>query len=443
MSRNYVEIVAKESEEQTLYQWDTDRKLKVLTDDGITVDEVHFSNAFTQQALIVVPTASVELGCMVADIPNILLQYFIPIDVYVVMYSEQGERTVYTQRLEIIKRAKPSDYVYTETELLSYDMLERQIKEIKDNLPTKTSDLQNDSGFVDSEALEGYVKDTDYATYEKAGLLKLDRASGLRLDNNNIYIDSPNDTELKEKKAVNAPLKPQMIDKIVKYGLVNNQLDWTDEERIAVATLLGKQGAVPNSIVQRYSSGNIAVPVQPTADVHSTSKKYVDESIANYGQLELINEVEISEEITALSISEDMNGEPFELRETILFYYYPKYVGSTDVPSYCFGMLNDTTTGKAEKRPFMYTNAIRVPFQNNSIGGYWIVDCDKKNKLRYEKKNNAYTYDLSPNMFSNSYGNNISEGYQANDEIGTITSIGFTGGLAFEGCKFILYGVRA
>lgn len=406
MSRNYVEIVAKESEEQTLYQWDTDRKLKVLTDDGITVDEVHFSNAFTQQALIVVPTASVELGCMIADIPNILLQYFIPIDVYVVMYSEQGERTVYTQRLEIIKRAKPSDYVYTETELLSYDMLERQIKEIKDNLPTKTSDLTNDSGFVDSEALKGYVKDTDYATYEKAGLLKLDRANGLRLDNNNnIYIDSPNDTELKEKKTVNAPLKPQMIDKIVKYGLTDNKLDWTDEEKKSARDLLG----IAND--------------------------------TNYGQLELINEVEISEEITALSISEDMNGEPFELREAILFGYFPEYEGETKIPDYYFCMLNNKIYGDCHNRPAMYTG-LNIPDKGNSVSWFWHTKIDLKNKIRTEEMSSQVNYggfiDLYP-----AYNEKVRKMYQLNDEIGTITSIGFTGGLAFEGCKFILYGVRA
>lgn len=483
MSRNYVEIVAKENEEQTLYQWDTDRKLKVLTDDNITVDEVHFSNAFTQQALIVVPTASVELGCMVADIPNILLQYFIPIDVYVVMYSDKGERTVYTQQLEIVKRAKPSDYVYTETEVLDYKTLEKRVSELEQGggsgiskeidptvpdwakqpqkpsytaeevgampdtteIPTKISDLEDDSNFVSSETLnedlKGYVKDTDYANYEKAGLLKLDRASGLALHNNNIYIDTPNDTELQEKKTVNAPLKPNMIDKIVKYGLVDNQLDWTDKEKVAVATLLGKQGAIPNSLVQRYSSGDIAVPVQPTSDDHSASKKYVDDSISNYGQLELINFVEISEEITALSISEDMNGKPFELRKAIMFYYFPKYEGDTEIPGYCFGELNGKTKGDVHTRPSMYTEAYKMPIESSSVSGYWAIECIKKNKIRIEKVAKGISYYV-PDLYLGQ-GNGILEYTILNDEIGTIKSIGFAGGLAFKGCKFTLYGVRA
>lgn len=285
-----IEIIKNQNKEQELFQWDTDRKLKVLTDDDITVDEVHFSNAFTQQALIVVPTADVDLGCMVADIPNILLQYFIPIDVYVVMYSEKGERTVYTQRLEIIKRAKPSDYVYTETELLSWDMLERQIKELKENMPTKTSDLENDSGFTTQEtvdkSLENYVKDTDYATDTQAGVVKVKRANGIGLDGKNaLLLDSPNEYELKNKSTINAPLKPNMIDKIVKYGLTDNQLEWTDEEKKVVAGLIGVRAALADTLVRRYSSGGIQVPEVPTDDTHAASKKYVDEKIfmAEYG----------------------------------------------------------------------------------------------------------------------------------------------------------------
>lgn len=321
MSKNYVEIVAKENEEQTLYQWDTDRKLKVLTDDDITVDEVHFSNAFTQQALIVVPMADVDLGCMVADIPNILLQYFIPIDVYVVMYSEKGERTVYTQRLEIIKRAKPSDYVYTETELLSWDMLERQIKELKENMPTKTSDLENDSGF--------------------------------------------------------------------------------------------------------------------------TTQETVDKSLENYGQLELIHEVEISEEITALSISEDMNGEPFELREAIIFYYFPKYEGDTEIPTYCFAELNGLIVGDYHTRSIAYTQAYFMPDKTKATSGYWSVKQDFKSKIRTEKKVADRNYDNSFDAFSGYTGANFKEYKVINDELGTIKSIGFKYGLAFKGCKVTLYGVRA
>lgn len=511
MSRNYVEIVAKENEEQTLYQWDTDRKLKVLTDDDITVDEVHFSNAFTQQALIIVPTASAELGCMVADIPNILLQYFIPIDVYVVMYSDKGERTVYMQQLEIVKRAKPSDYVYTETEVLDYKSLEKRVSELEQGggsgilkeidptvpdwakqpqkpsytaeevgampdtteIPTKISDLEDDSNFVSREILDedlkGYVKDTDYATYEKAGLLKLDRASGLALHNNNIYIDTPNDTELQEKKTVNAPLKPNMIDKIVKYGLTDNQLDWTDEEKKSALGLLGavQKPNVPssNSVIGINPEGIIGthristLPIEwglplyngdgnittnePKTDLESTNKKYVDDSISNYGQLELINSVEISEEITALSISEDMNGKPFELRKAIMFYYCPKYEGETEIPSYCFAELNGKTMGDYHVRSNAYTIAFKMPDKINAISGLWSIEQDIKNKIRTEKAVGDKQYDNKPDLFPGYYNNKTNEWNVINDEVGTIKSIGFAGGLAFEGCKFILYGVRA
>lgn len=349
-------------------------------------------------------------------------------------------------------------------------------------IPEKISELENDAKFVaenemntyvdshSQKVLKSYVKDTDYATYEKAGLLKLDRASGLRLDNNNIYIDSPNDTELKEKKTVNAPLKPQMIDKIVKYGLTDNQLDWTDEEKKSARDLLGAlqrlpralgyngvyafdtkgndavmytyKEPLPNTLAQRNNKGCLAI-AEAVNDNEATTKKYVDDSIANYGQLELINEVEISEEITALSISEDMNGEPFELRKAMLFYYYPKYEGSTEIPSWCFSELNGKTVGDYHARPNAYTQAFLMVSKNNVISGLWSIEQDLKNKIRAEKVLRDNNYDNKPDLFSGFGGNNMREWNVLNDEIGTITSIGFTGGLAFEGCKFILYGVRA
>lgn len=506
MSRNYVEIVAKENEEQTLYQWDTDRKLKVLTDDDITVDEVHFSNAFTQQALIVVPTASAELGCMVADIPNILLQYFVPIDVYVVMYSDKGERTVYMQQLEIVKRAKPSDYVYTETEVLDYKSLEKRVSELEQGggsgilkeidptvpdwakqpqkpsytaeevgalpdtttIPSKVSELSND---------EGYVKDTDYAGYGKTGVVKLHKDNGILIDNNNaLKLNIPTPSQLKNKANIFAVLIPSNIDSIVKYGLTDNQLDWTDEEKKSALDLLGAvmnpkplascllavngDNVTPRQYTNKFpyenqfctmagandgkeiSGTGYGLTNDPINPYHTANKKYVDDSISNYGQLELINSVEISEEITALSISEDMNGKPFELRKAIMFYYCPKYEGDTAIPTYCFAELNGETTGDYHTRSNAHTIAFKMPEKGNAISGLWSIEQDIKNKIRTEKSVGDKNYDNKPDLFPGYNTSKMNEWNVINDEVGTIKSIGFTGGLAFEGCKFILYGVR-
>lgn len=51
-----IELVVKKGEEDRLYQWDTDRKIKITTD--LMVDEVDFSNVLSNSAMVVTPKSS-------------------------------------------------------------------------------------------------------------------------------------------------------------------------------------------------------------------------------------------------------------------------------------------------------------------------------------------------------------------------------------------------
>lgn len=85
------------------------------------------------------PQASGEV--FVATIPNVLLQEAKDIFIY-----QGGE----SERVSIIYRAKPDDYVYTETEVKDYDALAAQLEELQEQvdaidvdpyeLPIATSD---------------------------------------------------------------------------------------------------------------------------------------------------------------------------------------------------------------------------------------------------------------------------------------------------------------
>lgn len=154
--------------------------------------------------------------------------------------------------------------------------------------------------------------------------------------------------------------------------------------------------------------------------------------------MELIAEVEIEEEITELEISADKDGKPFKLKEALLFYYFPKYTGETSIPSFNgFGMINDKITGKANTRPLTYTSTFMPPRTTYDVSGHWKIRI--KNGIRHETRSN-----MVGNLDGYAFGeSNICGGYVINDQIGTIQSIGFKKGLAYAGCKFILYGVRA
>jgi hypothetical protein len=95
------------------YQWDCNQRItsNKFKDGG----KVHFSNIKQKEAVTVV--AYVEHNQFVADVPNILLMDSLPITAYVYV----DDHTVYEQVFKVKQRPKPSDYVYTETEIYTIE----------------------------------------------------------------------------------------------------------------------------------------------------------------------------------------------------------------------------------------------------------------------------------------------------------------------------------
>ena len=114
-----------------LYQWELGRKVQLFPLPSMTVDEVHFSNYGDPEALVVKPKE--ENGMIIAEIPNILLQSGNNIVVYSVNVAEGFTDTLRSCVFNVRKRAKPSDYVYTEVEILNYETLEKRMKIIEEN----------------------------------------------------------------------------------------------------------------------------------------------------------------------------------------------------------------------------------------------------------------------------------------------------------------------
>lgn len=138
---------------ECFYQWDLDRKLIV---EDPTVKQVHFCNR-TSDCSLVVETYELN-GLLVADVPNILLQT----DWDVRAYAYDGNATLHEQWYEVKARTKPTDYVYTETEVLNYNTLLERINEIDANIATEVEDyLKENPVEVDltGYATEKYVDD--------------------------------------------------------------------------------------------------------------------------------------------------------------------------------------------------------------------------------------------------------------------------------------------
>lgn len=94
-----------------LYQWDTGRIATVSVD----CDVVHFSNLNYGESV------SVEVAEGQVNIPNKLLTKGSSLYCWAVVEDENGYFTKKEQIIEVVKRPKPSDYAYTETEVVSIE----------------------------------------------------------------------------------------------------------------------------------------------------------------------------------------------------------------------------------------------------------------------------------------------------------------------------------
>lgn len=147
-----------------LTQWDIDRKVLIS---GIDLDgaEVHFASPGDDHgAYVVKPEGDT------AAIPNILLTLAGTISVYVY----PPDYTVYSVTLPVTPREKPDDYVYTPSEVLRYETLEKQIGNLDELKTTAKDDLvsaineaaESGSGKVDAVTVNGVSQPIENKTAE-------------------------------------------------------------------------------------------------------------------------------------------------------------------------------------------------------------------------------------------------------------------------------------
>lgn len=131
------------------YQWDIDRKL-IVNDSEIK--EVHFCNR-TDDCSLVCETY-IENGVTLANVPNILLQS----DWRIRVYAYDGKYTKHEVCYDVIKRTKPTDYIYTETEILNYNTLLDRMNEIDGNIEKTVNDYLTEN-LVEVDLSDYYTKD--------------------------------------------------------------------------------------------------------------------------------------------------------------------------------------------------------------------------------------------------------------------------------------------
>lgn len=128
--------------EGRLYQWDTGRKVTLTLPYDEYASVVEFSVNNEAEALVV------SVVDNVAKIPNILLQRSGSLRLWAVTIEENGRQTRRYGNLPIFPRAKPDDYVYTETEIMDYRKVAEDLAAVAEDLQTAKAELQEDVAAV-------------------------------------------------------------------------------------------------------------------------------------------------------------------------------------------------------------------------------------------------------------------------------------------------------
>ena len=125
------EMFAFEDWEDSRWQWDINQRLQLKGVQAGT--EVHFASDNDCSPNAERMVAYEESGNIFVDVPN---KFFcLPGIVNVYLYLRDGEAG-YTQTrwsFRVKHREKPSDYIYTETEVLNYTNLDERVKELEQN----------------------------------------------------------------------------------------------------------------------------------------------------------------------------------------------------------------------------------------------------------------------------------------------------------------------
>lgn len=150
-----------------------------------------------------------------------------------------------------------------------------------------------------------------------------------------------------------------------------------------------------------------------------------------------------ADEATALTISKDLDGNPFSLVKARLCAKFPKYTGATTIPNFSFSMINGKITGRVT--PLAYTSVWPKVSTSLIAGTVYEIDVSGVQQIERAVKSANAGWDADSNHDYVLYGgsNSVNTTWFADTLWAKpITSIGGTGMLIYPGCRFVLYGVR-
>ena len=254
------------------------------------------------------------------------------------------------------------------------------------------------------------------------------QSSGKRLDRLSVQISD---------SGVNVSADVARIYEKSDYGIPKSDLEQS------VQTSLDKADTAISLGLTAATSGQI-IKVKTVQDGKPTEWEAVD--MPSGDKWEKIKEITIAEgaeESNALTINADENGNTFRLKKARLCAKFPKYSGTSTIPSFSFAMLNGKTTGRVT--PLLYTSVWPQISTTKITGAIYMVDVSSAQQIEHvqdsgnvgwsdDTAKDYRTYGSSSDQSKTIYGDTL--------WAKPITSIGGSGMLIYPGCHFVLYGVR-
>lgn len=149
-----------------LYQWDIGRKVTIALPEGETASVVEFTINNETNALVV------DVNGNEAAIPNILLQTAGGLRMWAVTVTADGRQTRRYGSAPVYSRAKPDDYIYTETEVKRYEDFEERIKALEKNGGGAVESVNGQTGAVKLTAADvGAIPAEKTGTIKSTGVL--------------------------------------------------------------------------------------------------------------------------------------------------------------------------------------------------------------------------------------------------------------------------------
>lgn len=213
-----------------VYQWDSGRQIEVDSD----VCEVHFASCNSKDAYVTVPVDGV------CNIPNILLQSGEDFVIYAMCQKDECEQTVEHLRVWVKGRAKPSDYVYTETEVFDYKELEERIKQLEDNGGSSGGSGVQDVQVNGVSIVTDGVANIPKASTTDLGVVKLGNNHGLNWTEDYIVVSPATNANIDGRNNMHKPITPSNLDRAVKCAMTDGKGQaWTSEEQANARARMG------------------------------------------------------------------------------------------------------------------------------------------------------------------------------------------------------------